>query len=161
MAPRNRFTGAGCKPPQAAWAKNPGRERCGKGAIQASGENRRRRTTVNCRPSVETVQTTSKPGFYVIPESVWRVPVYWPCGVRHRGSASSVQALALNCGNLRTRWKGKGTSILCEADSTNARSRDGATRSSDEVTVMVMERRGRVIESGVHVNRASGRSMNK
>ncbi len=30
-APRNRLTGAGCKPPQAAWVKSPGRERCGKG----------------------------------------------------------------------------------------------------------------------------------
>ena len=161
MAPRNRLTGAGCKPPQAAWVKCPGRERCGKGAVQASGTNRRRRTTVNCRSSVETHQMTSKPGLDVIPGSAWRAPVYWPCGVRHRGSASSVQALALNCGNLRTRWQGKSTSIICEADSTDARSRDGAIRSSDEVTVMVMERRDRVIESGVHVNRASGRSMNK
>jgi hypothetical protein len=32
MAPRNRLAGAGCKPPQAAWVKSPGRERCGKGA---------------------------------------------------------------------------------------------------------------------------------
>jgi hypothetical protein len=31
LAPRNRPTGAGCKPPQAAWVKSPGRERCGKG----------------------------------------------------------------------------------------------------------------------------------
>lgn len=32
MAPRHRLTGAGGKPPQAAWVKSPGRERCGKGA---------------------------------------------------------------------------------------------------------------------------------
>jgi hypothetical protein len=31
-ASRNRLAGAGCKPPQAAWVKSPGRERCGKGA---------------------------------------------------------------------------------------------------------------------------------
>lgn len=161
MAPRNRLAGAGCKPPQAAWVKSPGRERCGKGAVQASGENRRRRTTVNCRSSVESAQMTSKPGLDVIPGSAWRGPVYWPCGVRHRGSASSVQALTLNCGNLRTRCEGKGTSMICEADITDARSRGGATRSSDEVIVMMMERRGRVIESGVHANCASGRSMGK
>jgi hypothetical protein len=51
--------------------------------------------------------------------------------------------------------------MICEADSTDERSKDGAIRSSDEITVMVMERRDRVIESGVHVNRASGMSMNK
>jgi len=161
MAPRNRLAGAGCKPPQAAWVKSPGRERCGKGAVQALGENRRRRTTVNCRSSVESAQMTSKPGLDVIPGSAWRGPVYWPCGVRHRGSASSVQALTLNCGNLRTRCEGKGTSMTCEADSTDARPRGGATRSSDEVIVMMIERRGRVIESGVHANCASGRSMGK
>ena len=66
MAPRNRLAGAGCKPPQAAWVKSPGRERCGKGAVQVSGENRRRRTTVNCRSSVESAQMTSKPGLYII-----------------------------------------------------------------------------------------------
>ena len=32
LASRTRLAGAGCKPPQAAWAKSPGRERCGKGA---------------------------------------------------------------------------------------------------------------------------------
>lgn len=31
-ASRNRLAGARCKPPQAAWVKSPGRERCGKGA---------------------------------------------------------------------------------------------------------------------------------
>ena len=33
-APRNRLTGAGCKPPQAAWVKSSGRERCGKGTTR-------------------------------------------------------------------------------------------------------------------------------
>ena len=31
MASRNRLAGAGCKPPEAAWVKNPGRERFRKG----------------------------------------------------------------------------------------------------------------------------------
>jgi hypothetical protein len=119
----------------------------------------RRRTTVNCRSSVESYQMTSKPGVDVGPGSAWRGPVYWPCGVRHRGSASSVLALTLNCGNLRSRCKGKGASPQGEADSTDARPRDGATRSSDEVAVMAMERRGRIIESCVQANRASGRSL--
>src|SRR5882724_263929 len=60
----------------------------------------RRRTTVNCRSSVETAQTTSKPGSDVAPGEVWPKPVYEPGGVRHRGSVILVQALMLNCGNL-------------------------------------------------------------
>src|SRR5438045_3120233 len=99
----------------------------------------------------------SKPDVDVSPGSAWRVPVYWPCDIRHRGSASLVRALTWNCGNLRSRYEGKGTSAQRKADSTEARSRGGATRSSVEVIVMMMERRGCVIESCVQVNCASRR----
>ena len=135
-----------------------GRERCGKGVIEASGENQRRRTTVNCRSGVERTQTTSKPGPYVNPGQAWREPVDWPCGVRHRGSASLVRASTLNCGNHRLRCKGKGTSPMGEADSTDVQSRGGATYSSAEVAVMAMERRGRVIHSEGRANCVSRRS---
>jgi hypothetical protein len=37
MASRNRLAGAGCKPPQAAVVKSHGRERYGKGVLEASG----------------------------------------------------------------------------------------------------------------------------
>jgi hypothetical protein len=113
---------------------------------------------VNCHSSVESDQMTSKPGVDVGPGSAWRVPVYWPCGVRHRGSAILVQALMWNCGNLRLRCQGKGTSPKGEADSTNAQPRGGATRSSDEAAVMAVEPRGRVIGSCAKVNRFGGRS---
>ena len=121
----------------------------------------RRRTHVNCRSIAETAQTTSKPGLDVTPGSAWRVPAYWPCDVRHRGSVSLVRAPTLNCGNLRSRCKGKGSSPKGKAGSTDARSRVGATHSSDEVAVMAMERRGRVIGSGGHANCASRRSVIK
>ena len=114
---------------------------------------------MNCRSIVETAQTTSKPGVDVNPGPAWREPADWPCDVRHRGSASLVRAPMLNCGNLRPRCKGKGTSATRKADSTEARSRGGAARSSDEVAVMAMERRGRVIGSGVQANCASRRSV--
>lgn len=114
---------------------------------------------MNCRPSVENTEMTSKPGLYVIPGQVWREPVYWPYGVRHRGSASLVRALMLNCGNLRQRWKGKGTSPKGKADSTDAQPRGGATRSSNEVAVMAMEQRGRIILSEECVNCESRKSV--
>ncbi len=86
------------------------------------------------------------------------MPAYWPCDVRHRGSASAIRAPMWNCGNLRLQWQGKGSSAKREADSTDVQPRDGATRSSVEVTVMVMERRGRIIASCIPANCASRRS---
>ena len=99
-----------------------------------------RRTQVNCRSSVESGQMTPKPGSDVAPGLVWTGPAYGPDGVRHRGSASLLRALTLNCGNLRRQWQAKGTSPKGEADSSKVLSRDGAVRSSDEAAVMAVER---------------------
>src|SRR5689334_20384443 len=118
-----------------------------------------RRTTVNCRSSVESTQLTSKPGSDVAPRSARRLPAYWPGGVRHRGSVSLIRALTLNCGNLRWRCEAKGTSSKGEADSSDAPSRDGAARSSVEAAVMVVERRGCIILALGGINRASGRNI--
>src|SRR5271167_891485 len=102
--------------------------------------DQRRRTTVNCRSSVETAQMTSKPESDVAPGLAWSKPAYDPSGVRHRGSVSVIWALMLNCGNLRWRWQAKGTSRRGEADSSDASPRGGAARSSDEAAVMAVER---------------------
>ena len=127
-------------------------------SIKISGVNQRRRTPVNCRLSVESAQMTSKLRGDVTSGSVCPMPAYEIGDVRHRGSVSLVRAPMLNCGNLQWRCQGKGTSANCEADSTDAPLRDGAIRSSDEVTVIVMERRGRVIQSCRWVNCASRRN---
>jgi hypothetical protein len=95
---------------------------------------------VNCRSSVESCQLASKPGSDVAPGSAWTKPAYGPGGVRHRGSVSLFRALMLNCGNLRRRWQAKGTSLKGEADSSEAPSRDGAARSSDEAAVTAAPR---------------------
>ena len=117
-----------------------------------------RRTTVNCRSSVESAQMTSKPVSDVAPGSVWPIPAYGPGGVRHRGSAILFQALTLNCGNLRWRWQAKGTSPQGEAESSDAPPRDGAARSSVETAVMAGERRGGVIRRAWGINRRTGRN---
>ena len=114
--------------------------------------NQRRRTPVNCRLRVETTQETSKLRGDVTSGLACTKPAYGTGGVRHRGSVSLVWAPTLNCGNLRRRWQGKGTSEKGKAESTDAPSRGGAARSSDEVTIIVMERRGRVIQSRLWVN---------
>ena len=118
-----------------------------------------RRTTVNCRSSVENAQLTSKPASYVAPGLDWRLPAYCPDGVRRRGNVSLIQALSLNCGNLRSRCEAKGTSSQGEEDISDASSRGGAARSSVETVVMTGERRGCVIQSLNFVNRDSGRSI--
>ena len=75
-----------------------------------------------------------------------------------RGSVSVDWAPMLNCGNLRLLCKEKGTSAQRKADSIDEQPRDGAARSSVETTVMVVERRGRIIGSDDLVNCASRRS---
>lgn len=106
------------------------------------------------------MKTTSKPCMRPDTGQAWRKPADWPCGVRHRGGANVIRALALNCGNLRSRCQRKGTSPgKGEADSTDARSRDGAPRSSVEAAVMAAERRGRILRSEVDANCTIRRSV--
>ena len=114
---------------------------------------------MNCRSIVERAQMTSKLGVYVNSGLACTQPAYGTGGVRHRGSVSMVRALILNCGNLRLRCKGKGASVKGKADSTEAQSRGGATRSSYEVFVIKTERRGCVIPSYLFVNCFSRRSI--
>ena len=130
-----------------------------KASEKVSGMNQRRRTTVNHRSSVESVEMTSKLRRDVASGLVWREPVYWPDGVRHRGGVILVWALAMNCGNLRWRCKGKGTSVRNEAENTEAPSRDGVICSSEESLVMRLERRDHVIQSNGKVNCASRRNI--
>ncbi|HCD60907.1 MAG TPA: hypothetical protein DEQ53_01860 [Acinetobacter nosocomialis] len=113
---------------------------------------------MNCRSSVESTQMTSKPGMDVAPRLVWPLAAYGPFGVRRRGSAILIQALMLNCGNLRWRCQAKGTSSKGKADNSNAPPRGGAARSSVEVTVIVMERRGCIIPVCGLVNCTSRRN---
>ena len=61
--------------------------------------------------------------------------------------------------NLAGDRKGKGASgYHREAESTNVPERDGLPRSSDEGTVMVLERRGQVIAAGIGPTGYAGRS---
>jgi len=119
--------------------------------------DQRRRTTVNCRSSVEIDKMISKPEVYVAPGLAWSKPAYESGGIRRRGSVSVIRALVLNCGNLRRRCQAKSTSPKGKAESSDAPPRDGTARSSEEATVMVVERRGGVIWVRSEVNHESGR----
>ena len=84
---------------------------------------------------------------------VGEIPVYCPGDVRHEEGASTIQALVWNrrtcrSGILSRNGLGGGSSPSGrnrEEPSTDPEHRGGPSRSSDEVPVMGMERRGRII----------------
>ena len=71
---------------------------------------------------------------------------------------SVVWALVRNVGTYAPMRREKSKWRTHKDESTEAEQRDGATRSSDEVREMRMERRGCVIQLWSRVNRVNGRS---
>lgn len=63
-------------------------------------------------------------------------------GSRHRGGMNSIQALIRNMRTCRSDAKGEAQVEFPQGESTDAERRDGLARSSEEVSVMEMERRG-------------------
>ena len=72
--------------------------------------------------------------------------VYCPSGIRCRGWRDSCSGLVWNAGTCRFGDKGENQmGKTHENESTNTKHRDGTTRSSDETSVMEVERRCRVV----------------
>ena len=84
------------------------------------------------------------------------------------GGASVIRALVRNSGTCRPdrmvgQWSGVGLrlavwsenpkQLICEGESSDAGRRGGPSRSSDEGSVMGLERRGRVVLAGLAINR--------
>ena len=84
------------------------------------------------------------------------------------GGASVIWALVRNSGTCRPdgtvgQWSSTGLrpvvwsenpkQLICEGESSDAGHRGGPTRSSDEGSVMGLERRGRVVLAGFQANR--------
>ena len=151
LAPRDRSMGDGHKPPRAALAEDRRGERCGKGVLEASGRDRGDDRRLRCRDFKNGIRTGLRSRTR---DGVWRVPMYWPGGVRHRGGVNSI------CGFHRERWKvdaDMASGWLAEAIgsppsgrhreglSTVAASAGGPSRSSCEAPVMGVEPRGRLI----------------
>jgi hypothetical protein len=97
-------------------------------------------------------QLTSKPGSVVDSGQTQTVPVYGLGGVRCRGCMILFQALMRNVGTCWFNAKGRRTAVLSNSASTNINQRGGATRSSDETVVMVVEQRGCVIQPKLIAN---------
>ena len=79
---------------------------------------------------------------------------YGPDGIRHKGGVTLNRALARNVGTCRLDAKGEvQMGGPHEDESTDAGHRGGAARSSDEGSVMELERRGCVVPLCPGVNR--------
>src|SRR5665647_2963494 len=94
-------------------------------------------------------------GVHLVPGGVWRVPVYWPDGVRHEGDAILVCGCCMERGKAGPDTSARRFGVVrgrapssrnCEVLSTDAGRAGGPVRSSDEAPVMGVERRGRPIE---------------
>jgi hypothetical protein len=152
LALRDRPMGDGLKPPRAALAEDRCGERRGKGVREASGRDRGDDRCFRCRDLKNGIRT----GFRSkARDGVWRVPMYWPGGVRHRGGVNPV------CGSHRERWKaGADMSSVWlagaigsppsgrsrEGLSTVAAPAGGPSRSSYEAPVMGVEPRGWLVQ---------------
>jgi hypothetical protein len=96
LALRDRPMGDGLKPPRAALAEDRRGERRGKGVLEASGGDQGDDCRSKCRELKDGIRTGLGSRTR---DRVWRVPMYWPGGVRHRGGVNLI------CGSCRERWK--------------------------------------------------------
>jgi hypothetical protein len=152
LALRDRPMGDGLKPPRAALAEDRCGERRGKGVLEASGRDRGDDCRSRCRDLKNGIRTGLRSSAR---DGVWRVPMYWPGGVRHIGGVNPV------CGSHRERWKASAdTSSVWlagaigsppsgrhrEGLSTVAAFAGGPSRSSCEAPVMGVEPRGWLVQ---------------
>ena len=80
-------------------------------------------------------------GTVYTPGTVQEKPADCLGGVRHKGGVNLTRALMRNVGTWGLMPKENLKWMTHKRESTEARTRDGITRSSDEVSVMEMERR--------------------
>ena len=105
LALRDRPMGDGLKPPRAALAEDRRGERRGKGVLEASGGDQGDDCRSKCRELKDGIRTGLGSRTR---DRVWRVPMYWPGGVRHRGGVNVV------CGFRRERGKAGVDSVPAE-----------------------------------------------
>jgi hypothetical protein len=113
---------------------------------------------VNHRERVESEGTMSKPGRVINPGPVQGESAARLDDIRHRGGVTLTQAFVRNVGTCRLDVKRDVQGRNPKDQRIDARHRDGATRSSEELGESPTEQRGRVIQLETPVNRASGRS---
>ena len=159
LASRCRPAGAGPKPPgAAAFRKGVVVSDHVKGVLKASGVSRgdeRKRTADDAsKRMIDVVKTGGRSSSGVSPEvtclPTGRQPVYR----RHDLDSGS----CMERGNLLSDAKGNPQAVATVRENTDAGSRGGAARSSDEASVMEVERRGCIIQLGLWINLVARRN---
>jgi len=113
---------------------------------------------VNHRERVESVGTMSKLGRVVDPGPVQGESAACLDDIRHRGGVTLIQAFVWNVGTCRLDEKRDVQGRNPEGQRIDARHRDGAIRSSEELGESPRERRDRVIRFEAPVNCVSRRN---
>jgi hypothetical protein len=109
---------------------------------------------MTCRKRIGDVETGGKS---LTRDESGGCPDCGPDGIRHEGGVTLNWALAWNVGTCRPDAKGEvQMGGPHEGESTEAGHRGGAARSSDEGSVMEVERRGCVVQLWPGVNRPTG-----
>ena len=140
QALRSRLSGAGFKPSQAASVKSRCRERWGKGRRYRSGtETSVSEPLMTCRKVPWRRRNQER---VPLLGQGWEVPDDGPTGVRHEGGVTVILASIRNVRTCRSDVKGAGQAgSPCKTLSTKAEHRGGVARSSEEGSVMGLERR--------------------
>ena len=121
---------------------------------------------LKCRKRIGDIQNR---GRVVAPGSAWREPADWPggcpawmvarawsgllCGTREPVAPMGRPASGAVLGLRLVVWSENPKQQICEGESSDAGHRGGPDRSSDEGSVMGLERRGRVVLVSFRANR--------
>ena len=153
MTLRGRQSGADLKPPQAAVDKSDGGERCGNGGTRSRQARLREASAskplMTCRKRLRRCQNRGVPFLRDQLGGCLRRPKRHPAWRRREAQPG----FGTERENLCPDGKGEITSGSNREDqSTDAEHRDGAARSSDEGSVMGLERRGCVVQPRPQAN---------
>ena len=140
QALRSRLSGADFKPPQAASVKSRCRERWGKDTGQVwITETSVSEPLMTCRKVPWRRRNQERVSLL---GQGWEVPDDGPTGVRHEGGVTVILASIRNVRTCRSDVTGAGQAGgPCKILSTKAEHRGGVARSSEEGSVMGLERR--------------------
>ena len=112
MAPRDRLSGAGLKPVQAAAVKSRGGERWIKSVgITCAGEHPRDERKQTLDDASKAFRCHQNRRQSTPPGQVCRTPDYWADDGRRRGGMKRMQAVAWNCMNQALDAKGEAVAV--------------------------------------------------
>ncbi|EQC00824.1 MULTISPECIES: hypothetical protein [Photorhabdus] len=111
---------------------------------------------MQCRKEQDDVKSAFSKRRVISPAAIWLLAGRHPAYRQHEHNTGS----GMERGNLSSRCEGSGVKQkTCKRLSTDAGHRGRWLRSSDEASVMDVERRGPVVGIVLRVNRTSGRSL--